>query len=125
MEMHQLADSLDIDVYSMPGSEEYLGAWIDEPADKSQEEWQEAAEVAFDRFLEEYTRPSQGRFFPEAAQEFSGNGNATAFVMYANRGGEDFSEEPLNEINNRYNQGGMAYHTPTTMNMLLKNSLLE
>lgn len=125
MDMHQLADSLGIDIYRFPGSEQYMDTWIEEPEDEVYRNWQELAEISFDRFLNEYTRPSQGRFFPEAGKEFSGNGNRTAFVMYANRESDRFSEEPIDEINHNYNRGGMAYHTPKTMNLLLKNSLLE
>ncbi|MFB6241196.1 MAG: hypothetical protein ABEJ36_00135 [Candidatus Nanosalina sp.] len=125
MDMHYLADSLDIDVYRLPGSEEYLGSWVQDSGDEVLEDWRETADIGFDSFLTEYTRPAQGRFFPEAGKEFSGNEEKTAFVMYANRDSDRFSEQPIDDINKEYNRGGMAYHTPKTMNMLLRNSMLE
>jgi hypothetical protein len=125
MNMHNLARSLGIDIYRFQGVQDRVDNWVQEPVEEVYGDWQEAADLSLGSYLDSMTSPSEGESFQEVADEFSGNGNRTAFVMYADRGNERFPEEPIDQINHNYNQGGMAYHTPKTMNLLLKNNLLE
>lgn len=122
MEMHYMADRMDVDVYRLPGFDEFLGSWMED--DPEHEEWSRLADRGLESFVRDYTRPSQGRYASEAIDEFAGNGNRTAFVLYAEQDSESFPEDTLYEINEK-NEGGLAYHTPKTMTQVLKNDLLE
>lgn len=122
MEMHYLADRTGIDVYRLSAFDEFLGNWTeDEPV---YEDWAELADRGLENFVDEYTRPSNSRFVSEAVDEFAGNGNRTAFVFYANDSSEAYPEDHIHEINEA-NEGGLAYHTPTTVNQIIKNDLLK
>jgi hypothetical protein len=125
MDMHNIASSLGIDIYSFQGVQDRLDDWVKQPQEEIYTEWQETAELSVESYLDRFTGPSVGDSFHEVGEEFSGNGNRTAFVMYADRESERFPEEPIDQINHNYNQGGMAYHTPKTMNLLLKNGILR
>lgn len=116
MKMHYLADNLGVDSFR-------LSADTPIPANVSTDELLDPEyERAFDRFVSEYTRPANARFVPEAIEEFKGNGKRTAFVTYASRDDDFYTEDPIDAINDA-NEGGMAYHTPFTLNRVLSGSL--
>lgn len=122
METHYLADSLGIDVYRLASFDEFLDTWIEDG--ETEEEWPFMASRGVENLVGEYTRPAISNFVPEAIEEFSGNGKRTAFILYANRSNESYPEEPL-EMINEANQGGLAYHTPKTINQVMKRNVLE
>lgn len=122
MEMHYLADRTGIDIYRLSAFDEFLDSWTeDEPV---YEDWAQTADRGLENFVNEYTRPSGSRFVSEAVDEFAGNGSRTAFVFYASDSSEAYPEDTIDQINEA-NEGGLAYHTPTTVNQVVKNDLLE
>lgn len=122
MEMHYLANNMDIDVYRLSAFDDFLGDWTED--DPKYQEWAELADRGLENFVKEYTEPVQERFVPEAIEKFADNGNRTAFVMYADNCNETYPEETIYKINDAA-QGDLAYHTPTTVNHVLKNDLME
>lgn len=122
MQLHQLTDRLDIDLYTP--SEWNYGLTRSEGTDiEAIDNWSEKASSGLDNFVQQYTSNATGRWASEVIDEFSENGKNTAFVTYASRDGE-YSEDNL-ELINAKNQGGLSYHTPFTMNQILGGNVLE
>lgn len=122
MQLHQLGERLDIDVYT-PSEWDYGFTAPAESGNKVLDKWRDVAFRGLDNFVDTYTSEATGRWSSEVIQEFAGNGNKTAFITYATRDGE-YSEDILEEVNEA-NRGGLSYHTPFTMNQILGGNVLD
>ncbi|MFB6116351.1 MAG: hypothetical protein ABEK10_02455 [Candidatus Nanosalina sp.] len=122
MQLHQLGERLGIDFYT-PSEWDYGLSDPDESGNMVLDGWRESAFRGLESFVETYTSDATGRWTSEVVEEFSGNGNLTAFVTYASRDGE-YSEESLERINEA-NTGDLSYHTPFTMNHVLGGDVLD
>lgn len=121
IDMHYVADEADIDIFSLSNTHSQLDRWVDLDKEGPYGEWTDTALLSINSFIDEYTDTIQEDSFSDAASRFSDNGKRTAFIFYATNTPEDrFPEEWIDDINLEYNQGGMAYHTPLTLNWVLE-----
>jgi len=122
MQMHQLADRLDIDIYT-PSEWDYGLPQPERTGYEALDEWREAVYGGIGNFVDDYTTNATGRWAKEVIDEFAENGNRTTFITYASRNG-GYTEDDIEYIN-QANQGGLSYHTPFTVNQVLGGNILD